>query len=129
MRVTRRAPSFEPCPCEPSRPYAECCGRWHAGTPAPTAEALMRSRYAAFVLCNEAYLLSTWHPSTRPARVAFDRGQKWLGLAVVAAPVADANQAEVEFIARYRIGGSSAARLHERSRFVLEAERWLYLDG
>jgi SEC-C motif-containing protein len=89
----------------------------------------MRSRYAAFVLCNEAYLLSTWHPSTRPAGVTCDRGQQWLGLKVVAASVTGANQAEVEFIARYRIGGGSAARLHERSRFLLEGERWLYVDG
>lgn len=89
----------------------------------------MRSRYSAFVLCNEAYLLLTWHPSTRPASVTFERAQKWLGLRIVAAHTTDANQAEVEFIARYRIGGGSAARLHERSRFLLEGEQWLYVDG
>jgi len=89
----------------------------------------MRSRYAAFVLCNEQYLLATWHPSTRPTSIPFDRSQKWLGLKILAADVTGPNQGEVEFIARYRIGGGSAARLHERSRFVLEGERWSYVDG
>lgn len=89
----------------------------------------MRSRYAAFVLCNEVYLLATWHPGTRPAGVAFERAQKWLGLRILAACTTGADQAEVEFIARYRIGGGSAARLHERSRFLLEQERWWYVNG
>jgi SEC-C motif-containing protein len=89
----------------------------------------MRSRYAAFVLCNESYLLATWHPSTRPPAVDFDPGQKWLGLTIVAVSPPHEDRATVEFIARYRIGGGSAARLHELSRFVLEAERWFYVDG
>jgi SEC-C motif-containing protein len=89
----------------------------------------MRSRYSAFVLGNERYLLDSWHPRTRPAAIEFDRNQKWLGLKIVDAQIAGAGAAEVEFIARYRIGGASAARLHERSRFVREQGRWFYLDG
>lgn len=89
----------------------------------------MRSRYSAFVLSNEPYLLATWHRSTRPKSVAFDRNQKWLGLKIVAARSTGATTAEVEFIARFRVGGGSAARLHERSRFVSEGERWFYVDG
>lgn len=89
----------------------------------------MRSRYCAFVRCNEAYLLASWHPRTRPAAVPFDRQQKWLGLKIVSVRDVDADHAEVEFIARYRIGGASAARLHERSRFVREHGRWWYVDG
>lgn len=89
----------------------------------------MRSRYSAFVLGNEEYLLATWHPTQRPKSITFDSHQKWLGLKIVAATSTGANTAEVEFIARYRIGGGSAARLHERSRFVKEADRWLYVDG
>lgn len=88
----------------------------------------MRSRYSAFVLCNESYLLQTWHNSRRPARIEFNPDQKWLGLKIVDAQEEESS-AEVEFIARYRVGGASAARLHERSRFVLEAGRWLYVDG
>jgi SEC-C motif domain protein len=89
----------------------------------------MRSRYTAYVLCNEAYLLDTWHPSTRPRHIAFDPQQRWLGLKLTEVKVTGAAAAEVEFIARYRIGGDTAARLHERSRFVRDAGRWLYVDG
>lgn len=89
----------------------------------------MRSRYSAFVLCNEHYLLATWHESKRPASVEFNPDQKWLGLKIVDSDATDATTAEVEFIARYRIGGGSAARLHERSRFVKEGDYWFYVDG
>ncbi|MQM32004.1 MAG: hypothetical protein CRU78_16430, partial [Candidatus Accumulibacter phosphatis] len=57
------------CPCGSERPYAECCGPLHDGAAAPDAAALMRSRYSAYVLAIEAYLLSTWHPSTRPTQI------------------------------------------------------------
>ena len=89
----------------------------------------MRSRYSAFVLRNEPYLLASWHPSTRPASIPFDSNQKWLGLRIVEAKSTGTDTAEVEFIARFRIGGASAERLHERSRFVRENGRWLYVDG
>jgi len=90
----------------------------------------MRSRYAAFVFMNERYLLESWHPRTRPPRVEFDPSQKWLGLKVVTAKNDGDTAAEVEFIARFRIGGGSAARLHERSRFERDGTgRWLYVDG
>ncbi len=89
----------------------------------------MRSRYAAFVLLNEPYLLRTWHASTRPAAVTFEPNLKWLGLKVVTARTIDEDHAEVEFIARYRVGGASAGRHHERSRFVREGGEWYYLDA
>ncbi len=117
------------CPCGSNTAYADCCGRWHAGTPAPAPEALMRSRYTAFVQQREAYLLDTWHPRTRPASIDFLPSQKWLGLKIVAASMSTPDAGEVEFIARFRIGGGSAARLHERSRFVREHGAWLYVDG
>ncbi len=117
------------CPCGSGHPPAACCGRYHSGEPAPTAEALMRSRYSAFALHNEPYLMASWHPRTRPASIPFDPKQKWLGLRIVDARSTGADTAEVEFIARFRIGGGSAPRLHERSRFVRENGRWLYVDG
>jgi SEC-C motif domain protein len=89
----------------------------------------MRSRYSAFVLCDEPYLLATWHPSTRPRTVEFDPNQKWLGLKIVDSDATSATAAEVEFVARYRVGGDSAARLHERSRFVKEGDHWFYVNG
>jgi SEC-C motif-containing protein len=121
-----------PCPCGPGLPYADCCGRWHAGPSylrAPDAATLMRSRYSAFVLSLNDYLLATWHPTTRPASMdAADAGLRWLGLDVRAHVVIDADHASVEFVARSKVGGR-AHRLHEVSRFVREGGRWYYVDG
>lgn len=90
----------------------------------------MRSRYTAFTLGDTAYLLATWHPSTRPQSLALDERPppKWIGLEVRAHRARAADRAEVEFLARYRIGGR-AQRLHETSRFVKEDGRWYYVDG
>jgi SEC-C motif-containing protein len=117
------------CPCGLPAAYARCCGRWHAGEPAPDAERLMRSRYSAFVLGLGDYLLDTWHASTRPAEpITFEPGLRWLGLEVRRHAPQDAEHATVEFVARSKLGGR-ATRLHETSRFVREAGRWFYLDG
>jgi SEC-C motif domain protein len=89
----------------------------------------MRSRYSAFILCNEPYLLATWHPSTRPDSIAFNKDQKWLGLNIIDTSATDELSAEVEFIARSRVSSAPALRQHERSRFVREGGRWLYVDG
>lgn len=124
-------PAELPCPCGLARPYTACCGRWHAGPQrlqAPDAEALMRSRYSAFVQLRADYLLDTWHPSRRPPGVAFEPGLRWLGLQVKQHRRVDDDHAEVEFVARSKAAGR-AHRLHERSRFVREGGRWFYLDG
>ena len=117
------------CVCGSGAIYNACCGRWHAGEPAPTAEALMRSRYAAFALQLAPYLLATWHASTRPLTIEFEAGTKWLGLSVKSFRETALDRAEVAFIARNKVGGGSAVRLHERSRFVREDGRWFYVDG
>ena len=122
-------PSKEPCPCGSSRPYGQCCGVWHAGTPAPDAQSLMRSRYSAFVLCNEPYLLATWHPGKRPQSIPFNKNQKWLGLRIVEARLTGEDTADVEFIARSRVSNAAAVRHHERSRFVREGGSWFYVAG
>jgi SEC-C motif-containing protein len=115
------------CPCGgPS--YAACCESIHHGTSAASAEALMRSRYSAYVMMLEDYLLATWHPDTRPTTLDLaDDGSKWLGLEVKRHEES-ADTAIVEFVARYKIAGR-AHRLHEISRFVHENERWFYVDG
>ena len=122
-----------PCPCGSGQPYGPCCGRCHAGEPAADAEALMRSRYSAFVLKDVAYLLASWHPKTRPEQLSLDDapGQRtqWLGLDVKRHRVTGADTAEVEFVARYRIGGGSAVRMAEHSRFERIDGRWYYLDA
>jgi SEC-C motif-containing protein len=120
-----------PCPCGSQRAYPDCCGRYHAGEPAADAEALMRSRYSAYVIGDRDYLLTTWHAGTRPQDL--DLGPpdsvRWLGLTIKRFHPIDDDHAEVEFVARSRSGGGPASRLHEISRFVREQGRWYYVDG
>jgi SEC-C motif-containing protein len=122
--------STQPCPCESGNLYKNCCELLHKGLPAPTAEALMRSRYTAFVLQLEAYLLSTWHPKTRPAELnlAEDPPTKWLGLQIKLTENTSETTAIVEFVARYKVAGK-ATRLHETSQFERIDGRWYYLSG
>lgn len=114
------------CPCGMGIRYADCCGRWHAGAPAPTAAALMRSRYSAYVLELADYLLATWHADTRPPQVLFEPGTKWLGLTVKQARDSGPDSAQVEFVARFRVGSGAAVRLIERSSFIRIDGRWFY---
>jgi len=143
-----------PCLCGgPS--LDNCCGPFLAGTALPpTAEHLMRSRYTAFTLKDEAYLRATWHPGTLPQEPIIDNEPiRWLGLEIKTslrlrkrkAKLPDVPEDQdggqdhgpdrdtVEFVARFKVGGR-AHRLHELSRFVREpgpdgAPRWFYLDG
>ncbi|KJS62351.1 YchJ family protein [Streptomyces rubellomurinus] len=120
-----------PCPCGLPAGYGDCCGRYHRGTAAATtAEALMRSRYSAFVAQDEAYLLRTWHPDTRPAEVDFDPGLRWTGLEVVSTSDGGAFHAEgtVAFRASWTQGGERGV-LAEHSRFVRHEGAWVYLDA
>src|SRR6478735_376750 len=99
------------CPCGTGETFGECCGRYlQDGRVAPTAEALMRSRYTGFATRAVHYLLATWHPSTRPDELELDEDMVW-----------------------HRLDDGTAigqrGRLHETSRFVREDGRWLYVDG
>lgn len=118
------------CPCGSELAYDDCCGRWHQGwaqgASAPTPEALMRSRYSAYVLGLIDYLLATWHPSSSPGELELSP-LKWLGLEIRHAQ-ATGDAGVVEFVARCRDGGRGV-RMHEISRFVREDGRWFYIDG
>ena len=130
-RKSSATTSAPPCPCGRPLTLAACCGCWLAGPlhlQAPDAQALMRSRYSAFVLEQADYLLATWHASTRPAALDFEPGLRWLGLQVRSCGQIDAEQATVEFVACSKQAGRTQ-RLHELSRFVCERGRWFYLDG
>ncbi|WP_338768545.1 YchJ family protein [Massilia sp. METH4] len=136
------------CPCGGGPSLAACCGPYIEGAALPaTAELLMRSRYTAYTLKNEPYLLATWHPSTRPKERIVDPDEplQWLGLEVkstlrlrqrkVVLPNFEPDEDFVEFVARFRQNGKGQ-RLHEVSRFLREPDpslggtpRWFYVDG
>jgi SEC-C motif-containing protein len=112
------------CPCGSGTPYDACCGPLHRNArQAETAEELMRSRYAAYVVGDADHVFRTWHPRTRPADVTPDPAMRWTGLEVLDASE-EGDTAEVEFRASYA-GGS----MHEHSRFERRAGRWVYVDG
>ncbi|WP_096305166.1 YchJ family protein [Jatrophihabitans sp. GAS493] len=119
------------CPCGSGETYPNCCGRFHSGlSDAPTAKALMQSRFSAFAVGDESYLLATWHRSTRPARLELDSGTRWTRLDIVQTLQGGPfdTQGVVEFDAHYRSGTQRGVQ-HERSLFTRERQRWFYLSG
>ena len=124
-------PISSACPCCSGHLFSACCEPYLAKVTAPpTAEALMRSRYTAYALADEAYLKSTWCPDTLPTdfNLSDQADAKWLGLKIMRRENTDDNHAIVEFDARYKIRGK-AHRLHEVSSFERVADRWCYVDG
>ena len=116
------------CPCGSAATYDACCARLHLGeAAAATAEQLMRARFAAYAVGDEAYLLRSWHPRTRPTRVDLDPRLSWSHLEVLAAAAGGLLDVEgtVEFRASYLDRGRPGV-LHERSRFVRDAGAWTY---
>ena len=94
-----------------------------------TAEALMRSRFAAFRDADAEWLLASWHPSTRPASLDLTDNPAWRGLQIidtVAGGPGD-DTGIVEFRATYLVPGGGVGTQQERSRFVREGGRWYYL--
>lgn len=127
FRVVRAA---DPCPCGSGARFDGCCGPVLAGAAAATAEALMRSRYTAFVVGDERYLVESWHPGTRPDTIDLDPALRWTGLEIVetATGAPGDRRGTVEFRAGWR-DGRETGMLHETSRFVFQSDRWWYLDG
>lgn len=116
------------CPCGLGEQYDSCCGRYHEGTLAPTAEQLMRSRYSAFALGDADYLLGTWHPSARPRTLDLDPETQWTRLAVLETDGGGLldTTGTVSFRAVYVLDGKRHV-MNETSRFVREGKRWLYV--
>ena len=125
--MARKTKTITTCPCGHGEAYAECCGPAHQGHAPSTAEGLMRSRYAAFALDDDGYVLRSWHPSTRPARIEPDPHLRWGGLDIIETSGGGLFDAEgvVEFRAHYRDGGKPGDMV-ERSRFVRLDGQWVY---
>ncbi|ASK28441.1 YchJ family protein [Neisseria chenwenguii] len=127
-------PSEKTCPCGSGKTYAECCRPLHSGeTAASTAEALMRSRYSAFVLQQVDYIVETTVPAQQPlldkaAIAAWSKETEWLGLEVSDFnPNLGKQHALVEFTAHFREKGETLEHF-EISVFVNIDGRWYFLD-
>lgn len=117
------------CLCDSGESYASCCQPLHHGQAASSPLALMRSRYSAYVLKLEPYLLATWHPDTRPDKLVLEADPiKWLGLKIIRSESPSPTTGIVEFVARYKVGGQRAERLHEISEFA-HTNAWYYVRG
>ena len=123
------------CPCQSGLALDDCCGPILAGHPAPTAEALMRSRYSAFVMGNFDHVDRTHAAELRDD---FDRGDAqglmdevtWLGLEVrrVVEGGVDDQTGQVEFVVRYSRRGQTFTQ-HELASFCRENGAWMYRHG
>lgn len=90
----------------------------------------MRSRYSAFALGLDDYLLRSWHFSTRPAELSLDASVRWLRLFVEEVEAGGPFDAS-GYVTFTAIARDSSGRIEqrERSRFVKEGEHWYYVDG
>lgn len=119
--------SFTNCPCGSQHLYTECCQRYHAGEKAPTPEALMRSRFTAFVLKLEDYLFASWHVTSRPTELDLANAPNWTSLRILGSQQKE-KYGQVHFQAIYRLN-SGWGYLQENSEFIQEGNDWYYLKG
>lgn len=121
------------CPCGSGRAYADCCEPYVTGAaPAPTAEALMRSRYSAYAVGNLDHLERTqlagdWD---RASAETWSRNSQWLGLDVLATEAGgpDDQEGSVEFVARFAMQGVPQEH-REAARFGRVDGKWMYVEG
>lgn len=120
------------CPCGSGLSYETCCGPLIAGAPAPTAEALMRSRYSAYVQHDCEHLGRSLSTAQRKDYSPDDAKRwaehsEWLGLTIVRTEKGGPDDEEglVEFSARFRTDGQEQEHV-EAAIFAREAGRWVY---
>ena len=117
------------CWCDSGRRASDCCEPLLQGkAQADTAEALMRSRYSAFVNLDADYLRKTWHPATCPATIDLDPERRWLGLKIKRKALGGPGDTdgEVSFVARSKVAGKGE-RLEENSSFTRIGGQWVYV--
>ena len=126
--------SVNRCPCGSGDTLIGCCGRYHSGTCAPSAEQLMRSRYSAYVLGNVEYLVATTLPVQQSSLNIteirdWSLQSTWLGLEIENSELigGQPEHARVTFVARWHdLTGEHTHR--ERSAFVKHDGRWYFID-
>ncbi|MDP2848248.1 MAG: YchJ family metal-binding protein [Humidesulfovibrio sp.] len=123
------------CHCGSELPFEQCCQSIINGAPAPTAEALMRARYSAYVVGDINFLNSSLAPDERhdfdPEQAkAWSENSKWLGLTIHA--VKDGGEADqagqVDFTASYEYQGGRQDH-RELASFKRLDGVWHYTDG
>jgi len=130
------------CPCrvleETEIDFQHCCGPLlEGGQSAQTAEALMRSRYVAYVMKNIDYIDET---QTSSKEEDFDKDEAlrwaessdWMGLEIKRTEQGTKKDSTglVEFVARYRDKQSgSEHQHHETAYFVNDNENWRFTVG
>jgi SEC-C motif-containing protein len=118
------------CYCGSSKIFEECCALYINGTQkAPTALALMQSRYSAYATLQAVYLLATTHISERKYYsiseiLNWATSNQWLKLEII-----NATENTVEFKAYYLDSKLHEQVHHELSTFKLENGSWFYVDG
>ncbi|SNR52185.1 YchJ family protein [Lutibacter flavus] len=125
------------CPCSIEKKYSDCCKKAHQNIGSvSSAEALMRSRYSAFVLANIEYLQKSHHSKTRPLKKEkrdiekWTKSVKWLKLEVLNTTKDTTNDSTgtVEFKAFFMENGNINV-IHENSKFVKENNHWVYVGA
>jgi SEC-C motif domain protein len=120
------------CLCGSGVEYQQCCWPFHSGEKIPaTAEALMLSRYTAYVMHNASYLHETWDATKRPEKIDFSREKiDWLRLEITDTKKGGIKDSKgvVSFKAFYMQDGEEHV-MNEISRFTKINGRWIYLDG
>lgn len=122
-----------PCPCKSSSEYKVCCEPYHNGKQsAPTAEALMRSRYSAYALQLPRYLFKTWHKATRPTLQQLSQHDniQWVSLKIKKTELGREQDTTgiVAFTATF-VQHDKIEQLTERSYFERVQGKWVYVDG
>ncbi|MBV7293897.1 YchJ family protein [Corynebacterium sp. TAE3-ERU16] len=120
------------CPCGSGDGYGSCCGTILAGTRrAPTAEALMRSRYTAFCVGDVDHLRASWHPDTRPGELTVDPEIRFVRLVVhdTSGGGPFDTSGRVDFTAFYRTGTGQRGAQRENSSFTRLDGRWVYVSA
>lgn len=128
--------SMQSCPCNSNKSYDDCCGRYHSNPgSAPTAEALMRSRYSAFYLKDFDYIIRTQKLIDNPDQEAAEIKQandstQWLKLEVLETEAGQENDTNgmVAFSAHFK-EGKHTGKLSERSLFNKIDGEWFYIAG
>ena len=121
------------CPCHSKKPYNQCCRPYHDDNSiAPTAEALMRSRFSAYSLIKIDYIEKTMTKAADPD-FDFKQGQwfatsvTWLNLEIkeLVAGQSDDDYGEVLFTAQYKHQGQIKT-IQEHSLFTKIKDQWFY---